>query len=447
MGGFHRSLGLGFGAAALLLVAGLDAWESRALETPIRRLPLPAVAPSLIDPASTYPGKAKRRRMFWVATWHASMGDGVDLFKDDAAFDSVYPGYQKSRENTALWDEYFRQPFHSEFYNRRLSSPGVDVVAWNSWTGNLSLFNAYGADVILFGNSQTWAAAPGLLRDTIGRVGGVGGEEPRILSFASGAMLPHDIILAASGLSGSKARVAVLAYSYNWLREKPADTRKEELARFFRAWRGGGGRLASALDLVRRNLSWSRLVWINREMLEQERQKRRLETRRVGGVELVKNALEDQWRFPASLMGHEPALEAVAAETPVDRADLPADFGGCGVEKESARLDEILAALSRVAETTLIYVPPTTPLHTDRWPACLRQSARAMLQSKASARVRVVTDDWKAYGLGYSDFARPVETAPGFHFDVSHVTLSGSEKVSARLGPLLARELARAPGR
>lgn len=435
----------GFFLGAAALVAGLNHFERTRFEVPPRTIDLP-ISGRLIDRRAWYPGKAKRMGLFWTSDLSGA-GTGVDLFRSPELFETVFPGYARAIGDRRVWDAYFREPFLNYSYDPALTRPGSEIVVWTSWTGNLDLYAGYGAGVVVLGNSQSWALSPGLLAGDFASAGAKDLTSRGILSLASAGMNVSGVDLAVDGLrsSGRKARVAVLGYSLDFLRAPPAGASgaaagHETAGAFYAKWRRGSSWLTSKLDSVRRLLDWNKILWLNEDSLaaDWKRMTGRVETRLVAGRTVEWDAVDREWRFPPALAGDEAALESVASATPIDRSGLPAfDPSRCDLDGESARLDGILAKLKASADAVVLYLPPTAPLHENRWPACLVDGTRKMLESKAGPRVIVDAGDWKSYGLDYRDFAVPVFGGGADHFDAAHLNFGGATKVSRVLSGLI----------
>lgn len=444
MARFHRHLWFGFATTVISLILSINWVEKKYYEPPIRLLNL-TLDDKFTDRSASYPGKAKRMHLFWVSDYSGA-GIGVKLFQHPKLFDSIFPGYGGAIADQDLWKRYFRQPFHSCFVNSILSRPGKDIVAWNSWTGNLDLCARYGVDVIIFGNSQTWSLPPGILRDKLDMTGGPALKNKKVLSFATGGARPANILLEMQAVraSGQKAGVAILGYSFDFLRPSVQNEDRDDFTAFFKSWRYRNNWLGAKFESFVRLMNWNKIIWLNSERIERTKEENTFSIKRIDGFEVRKNSLEQQWLFSYGLAKNKDALNKIAAHTPISlHAGFQYDTDHCDLVKESVELDHMIDVIGKVADKILIFIPPTPPLHTGSWPKCLLDGTRKMLLSRRSERVFVEVGDWSTYGLDYEDFVRPIDGGGFLHFDISHVNYTGASKVVSRISKLIAHEIRR----
>jgi hypothetical protein len=109
---------------------------------------------------------------------------------------------------------------------------------------------------------------------------------------------------------------------------------------------------------------------------------------------------------------------------------------GCDAGRAAADLRATVDSLLTIADKVVVFVPPATPIVAEAYP-CLDAAARSAAAAAASPDVAVVADDWRSYGLRYSDFL--YQTAePGVSvIDPIHTNLTGALKVTARLAKIL----------
>lgn len=373
---------------------------------------------------------AKSRQRFWASTGTDEAGVPVDLIGRPELLARLYPGYDIARDG-ALWDLYFRADFSPDPFVPEL---GAGVKVGTPWTGCFLLARRHGADVVVFGNSETYrAVVPGLLSDRLTAEG----TAAKVLMCATNglplATVP-EAVAEMRPMRGGKAKLAILGYSFWQAYARSADQKaflagkRYELVnhriRTGAVFASIGGVQSRSLAVAFPPLSWDSVFPSARAADPGARSP-------GAGVEVPA-----AWAADASRL----AGAELAGRAPFAMLD-GATSADCGDPAAEAELDAALAALQLVAERVLVYLTPTTELHRRGAPACLEESARRLLRRRAGPRVTVMTGGWEDYGLDHRHFLWPAGRADRLRIDLNHVNQTGAELVTARLagaaGPLL----------
>jgi hypothetical protein len=451
---FARSLVAAFLVVAALLVAAL-----RSAVPPAPPAFGPPIAPAGVGEArltrGTTPERARRARQWWLySDADRRHGVGVALLEDAALLDRVFPGYGEAlRTDARLLDRYFSRPFDGAL-TWPGGEPAAQLVLAVSWTGCLDIFEQHGADIVVFGSSETGRAVlpDGLSAALPGR--------PRVLACARGGMLPESVRASAEHLAAlveagrqRRAARAVLGYSLWWAypdatwRERGPNAGPEQ-RRTFEAYLAS--RAAEAPGAALRRLlagagpdavgapTWDAVLPTWRALRARDAAARAVRARRPiapGGTR--QGPSEAGFRFRAE---DRPVLSALArASRPYYPILVGQQAAGCaGADRAAEELGAMRAALLRAADELFVYLAPVTPLQTEYAHPCLRELAATLLRGAEGARVRVRTDDWTAYGLTWDDFAVPTNDPGVLRVDVNHPNSAGAEKVTAALGRWLA---------
>ncbi|MGZ3658139.1 MAG: hypothetical protein ACXVCS_21465, partial [Bdellovibrionota bacterium] len=155
---------------------------------------LSAAPLSAFDLAVDSAREAKRRRELWVSSSKQDFGVGLRVLEDQTAFQGYFPGYPEAmRTDRGLWARYFRLPFTTATYSRYANSvKGEGRLAYLSSLGCIEIAGRYGADILIFGNSETnQAINPDAL--------GTGGTQ-RVLSCAAAGQTIYSVARIARRL-------------------------------------------------------------------------------------------------------------------------------------------------------------------------------------------------------------------------------------------------------
>ncbi len=420
MARFSRALLFGFLISAAVLVCVVNIMERVRYEAEVTRVA--AFLPSrLIDREAFRPSLARHKTLFWLGL---DKGVSMDLLASRQAFESVFPGYEDTRSDAHFWREYMGRDFMGGVYSPMLSSRESFSVAV-SWQGGIELFRRFGGDVVIFGSSETQALIPARLQRRLDAALRGDGKGTKILELAVGSMNLDAILLSAQRMAdtGRRARLAILGYSV-WYAGRTQATQAMQRGRrklHDRAHSIVG--VTARLTGFTRKPQWDHLFPVT----SGEDDPAELIGHKADRL-FRKNMLEDPEALAARARGMRPYFNLMEG----------LDEKACGMSVASAELDESLAALFRLADEVVIYVPPTTPLQTDYAPACFVPAIKSMLRGKAGKRVQVVIDDWRTYGLDWADYVKPASRPGWAVIDANHVNYFGGVKVTDFLGDRVA---------
>ncbi len=335
--------------------------------------------------------EAKLRGLFWIP--------GSGAVAPAEVLPSLYPGYSPEG---AAWRRYFRELFDQNTYlpgrdadDRRVSASSL---------GALGLAREQGADVVIFGISDTFIPVnPAGL-----------GLPGRVLHVGRGNLLPEAVTWYASALKGRpKAKLAIWGHSLVYGRRDPSDALVLGGVRgLYRDWRGR--EVVAKWDYRFPHPSWDLVVGPGLQQAAEIENE---------GLLIPDAIANDPKRLTEFLERNDDGAHRIE-RGPEDRnlADL------------SVRTDRTLAALLEIAEKVLIFLPPTHPLDRSRGRHGMFYAMQGGLNAYASGgTVFVDTEDWDAYGLTDRDYLYR-SRVPGFwKIDPIHANAAGARKITARL--------------
>ncbi|MFI5346120.1 MAG: hypothetical protein ACHQ51_07080 [Elusimicrobiota bacterium] len=407
---FHRSLRVSFVVALAAMLIGRWAWNRGQLEHSLDAAALPA---QYVQPGVLTPEGAKYKHLFWVPGVGA-----LRVLENRDLFDSVFPGYEAARSDAALWTRYFSELFDQTVYSAVLinNSPLHSLRISASSLGSMDIFRRYGADVLIFGISDTFIpVSTGMLRDGLNETNIPGLHDLKLLQCARGHLLPEAVSWYAQGLQGTgqKARLALWGFSLVYAHKHPLESMSHrEVRNLYKNWRAENG--IERFDRRFPHPSW--------EMFVGEGLQKRPEEEAIGGM-----------LIPDGVAGDPKTLDEFLENGDASPYSIGHDEKDCDMSELSHNTDLALSELLRVADKVMVYIPPTSTLNRRGIPACIMPSLTAMLKSKAGPSVTVSTDDWKDYGLTNEDYLY-ASGKPGFEkIDPLHANDSGSRKISRGL--------------
>lgn len=393
-------------------------WQARELKLAVGGSLRPSFALQIHDV-----GRARAQHLFWVL-YPNGIGTAIDALNDVEIFSQLFPGYSSMRNDLGFWKRYFNFDMSIETMCPSMS-PNTEATVMTSWFGGFEIVRSYGADIVLLGSSETFSTLiPSVLADALRRRAG---REVRVLSVARGGMTSFIAGLTAKQLAatGGHARVAVWGYSaWNAFTRNPiqAANNQSTAALYKRSQNRLWVALQPAIARFKRIPEWSDIVPMTYGQW------------RNGAVE-QKDA---DHKFPTDLIAtREKFIEKMEALSPYyERLDGIGEHD-CDLTEASKAVDAVIADLLRFADRVIIYIPPTTPIQTGAAPACYLPAVRTMLASKGSLRVTVKVDDWRSYGLDWTDFIKH-SRVPGLSWiDTNHTNYAGAMKTTAALTPLV----------
>jgi len=409
---------------------------------------LSAVPLSTFDTSVDSAREAKRRREFWVSSSKQDFGVGMRVLDDQGAFQGYFPGYPEAmRTDRGLWARYFRLPFTTATYSRYANfAKGEGRLAYLSSLGCIEIAERYGADILIFGNSETNQA---INPDTLGA-----GNTQRVLSCAAAGQTIYSVERLAgrlkSGFKG-KAKAVIWGFSPWWLYRDSEVIRNDEKVQREEYLNAFGPHLVPDWMNLRLSDFFPSISWSNflHASLNELQAKRAAESDGHGENSRVYSAdpAAGGFYFSRDDLTNGAAIEILASKTPPYYQALAGSRDtGCGFERAEAEIKQVVEQLSEVGEKVFIYVPPTTSLMVAAMPACLIHRVTEILQGLAGPHVKVKIENAESYGLSWTDYAVPDYQREGRAFlDINHVNAEGARKVTSRIAAWVQTESRRTP--
>ncbi len=390
---------------------------------------------------------AKEHHELW-SDYKNSKSDGVGLrTTGNVAFlQEVYPGYRDlAAADPHFWSQYFSRSMDMNVYIPSLNhSVFLPRKVFISLQGCFDIFERYGSDLVIFGNSET---AQGLVTKNLYE--DLGGA-PKILSCVTGTMLNKTVQQAAELLAKMphKAKIAVWGYSYWSAFSNTGDmpVLEQMQSHLISDYHNAHARspwLSWKLSDLFGHLDWSDVIKLNyREMRQRDAQN-------SASAPIVPSVMTQEVVFSTGAVGNEKQLVKLAANVkPFYLALKNLRDSDCNLSEAAEELNQTIAALLKVSEKVFIYLTPTTPLQTTYGPQCFRKAVKMMLQKAAGSRVFVRTLDWTDYGLTWSDYVTPhPEKAGLMQINSNHTNYFGAAKVTAAVGRWIKDSLGKAKGK
>ncbi len=393
-----------------------------------------ALLGALLDTHAPSAGEAKRGKRFWATNYlgvlgkDGSMGMALDALDDAGIFSEFYPGYESARGDGALWRSYFARDFDFDVFTPTLNrEKTVPMGIYLSWLGCLDLHRRHGADIVYMGSSETFRdIVPA--RIAMGLNGGGRGlkDGVKVLPCATGAMTIREAQFTAEHLRGEGRRPRWILWGFSfwsvYTKYLTDSARRDAMNRLA---------FESSFELSR---IFPRVTW---DVLFPMSYKALLEARNNARQRYVSEsgpAALGEYVVPTALANDPAAVDAIAAGyKPHQGALSEIGPGDCELGAVGKTVDAAIASMLVAADNLLIYIPPTTPLHYAAAPSCLLPAVRSLLLKRRSPRVQVLVDDWKAYGLDYSDYLYASMNPRYLRIDENHTSYKGALKVSDRI--------------
>jgi len=361
----------------------------------------------------TTPDGARARRLFWVQGVGA-----LKVLETPELYESLFPGYEAARGDAALWRRYFTEVFDQTVYTPALvkasRAPSLRVSA--SSFGNMDLYLKYGADVLLYGVSDTFiSTSAGMLSEELDALGAPG---KKVLVVARGNLTAEAAAWYAQGLQARPEKSALTLWGYSLTtahRPALANLTHEQVLGLYRSWRAENN--IARFDFRFPHPSWDSFV---------------------GGPALLAEDAPRGIVIPDAAAAGDETLDAFLEKADASPYSIGLDEADCDTAAASRAVDRTLAEMLKVSDRVLLYLPPTSPLDRRGAPACALANLKAMLESKAGPRVTVETSDWTSYGLTNRDYLYPAG-AGRWKIDPVHANDAGARKISRRLAGLARR--------
>jgi hypothetical protein len=370
----------------------------------------------------------KWEKKFWLNRRYSSGKDGakLDILADPQLFSEAFPGYpQEMREDHLLWSKYFTRVFDFNEWLPSLVDKKEYFVHMSS-LGCADIFERYGADTIVFGNSETFVTlVPKVLADAFP------GANDRVLFCTRNAMSTRLIekiarhLVSVSG--GKKVPRIVLGFSQNWvyrINEKSNDVKGEE--RDFDHFTGSENVLKRWIWFKPRDFfnvpSWEELEPLLLGDLRHSNESAgqlKLPTFESWGIQFASADLPSiQGIVQSSLPFYEPKRGSMGG-------------GGCsGLENPATSLESMFSALQDLGQHIYVFKTPVTKIAENVVAPCGHDFADKLLAEKKGPGFYVKFEKSQDYGLGWKDFAIPGSTSDDMWLDLNHLNYTAASKVS-----------------
>lgn len=388
------------------------------------------------------PKEAKSENLFWMGDVEGK-GLGIDLLGDAALLASLFPGYGPALyQDEGLWDNYFSAEFGPDSFLQakpELSRQGFRVAY--SWTGCFSIYEKYGADVLILGSSEVYKT---LIPEQLAiELGTLFKTPPRVLFCVTHSM-PVEAVIRTSQelirLRDQKPGVVIWGYSF-WL----AYTRSTKLATYQK------DKNREFSDYLARRKYQSERRWYSREP--------RFDTHSKGADFFPKIGWDDVLDFrlanALSIRTHQGdgGEEGVYVSREIyfqDDAHLSAYLRAnlkpfyditrgisetdCSMGEAEAMLQKAVNELAHLSPNLFVYLAPTTLHHRSTVPECFLPNVKSMLKrvvKKEGANLLVA--DSEEFGLSDRDFVYPTLDPKKFYFDTNHANYFGGQKITGQI--------------
>ncbi len=378
---------------------------------------------------------AKSKRRLWTEVSEFGLSAALGMLENPETIDEFLPGFpSKLKTDSTLWQTYFQQEFDFDLYLPSIQklSPFTHRTLLSS-SGCVLIFQKYGADVVVLGNSETnRAILPTVLSTNLK----VYGKPPSTLMCTQhGADIANFANMArALANTKRKSKATILGVSLWHLIQIPlsASTQsKMDQIKTDPSWMHVS--LAQLLPAPKWE-DWLRFSW-------QAFKEKTHEKNRWLNSNLIEKPMPETAIFDANGKGYIPFAKALFhEETELEKLMgtavpyYPLLKGMTEKDCDTSLLEERLHALTtqllQSTEHLFVFLNTTTPIQTRYAPGCALGAIQKALKKVANRRVSIRTDDWRGYQLGWSDFAVQTPVPNRMVIDVNHTNFGGANKVT-----------------
>lgn len=460
---WSQILNWGLNEMSLSVSGNLYAQQMKLVQDSMSKLP-----PSFIGP-SLEPDFMRKNHQFLAHTING-LNFPIQVFENKILFDSAFPGYSFQQTSLPFWKTYFSEAFNDPnvWVPALLNAekPFLTPNLVGSWLGGIDILENLGADVITLGTSEVSTSIipfemSQLLRPSFA-------HQPKVLGMGGPGQIATIVDLSAQAIAstGKKVRLVIWGYSF-WdafmeggtrysatalksseyqakypqsnlaylLPPAPPAVPTQPTLRFeSELWKE---KLADYFE----NFSWNDLFKTSNEATIKNVPQ--LFWDEVTLPELSQVDQEEGFRVRMDFTRNEEALKRIASKA---RAQYPFLNGvrrtSCDMTEAKRIFEKTANQILKTTDHLLIYLPPVIPELLATLPDCYMGSLRKMLQTQASPKIKIITEDWSYFGLQYQDFVYPGLLAGYASMNINHTNYLGAQKVTARLGELLQEWLA-----
>lgn len=386
------------------------------------------------------PQSAKENKKFW-AEYGASGGAALRVLETPSLFSIIFPGYPESmRSDKELWDRYFDYSFAPTSYFLDLPSPlnTIETRVIYSWNGCLDIFEKYGADVLVLGNSEVYQGLiPNMLNKTLKDILEI--ENPRILFCVTTAMPLKALARSLRYLKKSKNRVKIAIFGFSFwtantegkINFKYEAEKEVELQEYenkkLTPWK------EKRFTQYFPKITWDYIVPASLQKIKEYKHVSAVaSTVSVpSNTDLDENTFLDEAKLQKVEASIEPDYDATRDMTDSD----------CNISKAKKQLETITQLLSETSDNVFIYLTPALPFHTQSAPQCFRPEVKRVLHSLRASNIFIKTDEMASYGLLFKDYTKPSQQNNMRKWDQNHTNFDGAKKTTLTISNWITSEL------
>lgn len=386
--------------------------------------------PSWLDSHTLRWSESKKNRQLWATATFDETGISLRAFENEKLFHSLYPGYPLQEFQTKIVPQYFSKSFDQRAWIAPLAKQTpYGAVTYRPSTACVSIFKNFGADILIFGDSTTMRALElSMLSQQLSP-----SSPARVLSCATGGMLPETMQLIASDLSRTSHRVKWVVVDINRLPGYPQTPGylqeiKRQAALFLEEGQLSTNSWIEWMERARAKSLFPSVTW---DVLFPANLQKLLSARE--GVKMIQQPVvrPDEIVVPTSVDGTSLAQWAKSQERRTGPAKEP--ILPCPTQNFSEQIDSLVGALTEFSENILLWIGPTTPLYHYKFGSCSPKEIQTVLESRARGKVQALTVGWKTYDLNYQDFLFERSTLPKTRIDIAHVNFEGAKKITQQI--------------
>lgn len=387
------------------------------------------------------PKQAKSDGLFWIGNIEGK-GLGIDVLADVSLLDSVFPGYgQALYQDKKFWNNYFKTEFGPNALIQ--SKPNLLKEGFRvsySWTGCFSIYEKYGADVLVLGSSEVYMGLiPGLLAEVMTPLFT---RPPKVLFCVTPAMSAETVKLTAQELirlHGQKPQIIIWGYSF-WAAYTRStklagyqNEKNKEFAEYFRrenlANREWYSSIFNFISNAKGSDFFPKIGWD--DVLEFSVTKARSVTANQAGgdAEGVNVRKENLSLDDAHLSAH--LRSTLKPYYDITRGITVSDclMGGADAIFEDAAIE-----LKQLSPNVFVYLAPTTLHHRRTVPECFLPNVKLMLTHVSEKEgIHLLATETEGFGLGDRDFIHPTLDSDRFYFDINHTNYFGAQKITREI--------------
>ena len=386
--------------------------------------------------------KVRRREEFWAFEKSNVEGTALRVLETPALREALYPGYPPEMfADRELWRAYASRDFSSTAWLPPLQPySSYGILTYQSWMGCLDIFRRQGADVVIFGSSETFRSlVPQVLS---------GDKARKVLLCTTTSSYPEQAQWVAREMAKPgmpRAQWVIFGISL-WSLHQGHDrylsiqAEKRSLLDRYLASRYGQYEADVKAAEVLRPPTWDDLYSPNLSAWSRHRSRahgpttaadyfaRQPETVATGAI--ARKVLEGG-DFGAALAGFKPSFPLLDGVD--EKLCAPGALDAEGLLGPSIR------AVARIADHTLLYVPPISPRMRAVLPGCyLDTFARALQSFGDGGAVTLAAEKAEDYGLADSDYLYAGDLETVVKYEAVHTNFAGAVKVSRRIESRLA---------